>query len=218
MTSWQRKLGSMRAHWKLALSPLGFSAVLYGNSLYESSHQRLGLVFFLGGWVIAIGGVSAWQRFIDENPLRGGYEKIALLGFFLLFFLVGPVLTVAKAVGRIAQPGDYRAAAASMGLIYLALPLIVRWAEPEDHPFQRLPSRIRRATFFRTLANAAGIGAVAAFLSARFVVAYPALLISTALTQAPLEGDGLTSGDLVLAEDLEEVEVAEFATVVARLR
>ncbi|MFD7603449.1 hypothetical protein ACFWAN_23585 [Streptomyces mirabilis] len=47
---------------------------------------------------------------------------------------------------------------------------------------RRLPSRIRRAAVFRTLANGAGIVAVAAFLNARFVVAHPASLISTVLT------------------------------------
>jgi hypothetical protein len=60
--------------------------------------------------------------------------------------------------------------------------LIVQWAEPKDYTFARLPSRIGRATFFRTVANAAGIGAVGAFLGARFIATYPAPLISTVLT------------------------------------
>jgi hypothetical protein len=60
--------------------------------------------------------------------------------------------------------------------------MAVRWVEPKDFALRRLPSRIRRATIFRTVANGAGIGAIAAFLSARFVVTYPAPLISTALT------------------------------------
>ncbi|MGW4985028.1 hypothetical protein [Streptomyces mirabilis] len=60
--------------------------------------------------------------------------------------------------------------------------MAVRWAEPKDFHLRRLPSRIRRAAVFRTLANGAGIGAVAAFLNARFVVAHPAPLISTVLT------------------------------------
>ncbi|MFE9122858.1 hypothetical protein [Streptomyces sp. NPDC007172] len=39
------------------------------------------------------------------------------------------------------------------------------------------------------------------------------LLLELRPLQAPLEGDGLAAGDLVLAEDLQEVEVAEFAAV-----
>ena len=39
------------------------------------------------------------------------------------------------------------------------------------------------------------------------------LLLELRSRQAELEGDGLAAGDLVLAEDLQEVEVAEFAAV-----
>ncbi|MFF2961612.1 hypothetical protein ACFVT1_22390 [Streptomyces sp. NPDC057963] len=89
---------------------------------------------------------------------------------------------MSKAVWGVAQPGDYRTAATWLGLIYFVLPLAVRWAEPKDFDLQRLRRRIQRAAVYRTVANVAGICAVAAFLSARFVVAYPAPLISTVLT------------------------------------
>ncbi|MFI0736419.1 hypothetical protein ACH4S9_46730 [Streptomyces sp. NPDC021225] len=182
MTLWRRSIDRMRAHWKLAWVPLGFSATLYGNSLYGTSHQRLGLVLFLGGWVLTVCGMPALKRFVDENPLREENEKVALLGLVLLSVMGKPVSTVAKAVWGVAQPGDYRTAATSLGLIYFVLPLAVRWAVPKGSDLRRLPNRIQQAAIFRTLANAAGIGAVAMFLSARFVVAYPAPLISTALT------------------------------------
>ncbi|MFJ9447855.1 S1 RNA-binding domain-containing protein [Kitasatospora sp. NPDC101235] len=39
------------------------------------------------------------------------------------------------------------------------------------------------------------------------------LLLELRLLQAPLEGGGLAAGDLVLAEDLKEVQVAELAAV-----
>lgn len=182
MTLWQRSIGRIRAHWKLAWIPLGLSAIAYGNSLYKSSQQRLGMTLFLGGWAIAVCGMSALKRFLDENPLREGNQKVAFLAIFLLLFLGGPVLTAAKAIWGAAQPGDYRTAATSLGLIYFVVPLAVRWVEPKDYALRRLPGRIRRAAIFRTIANAAGIGAVAAFLSARFVLTHPAPLISTALT------------------------------------
>ncbi|WP_060902579.1 hypothetical protein [Streptomyces europaeiscabiei] len=139
------------------------------------------MALFLGGWVLAACGMPALKRFLEESPLREGNLKIALLALFLLFLMAGPVSTAVKAAWGAAQPTDYRTAATSLGLIYFVL-LAVRWAEPKDFALQRLPSRIRRAAIFRTLANAAGIGAVATFLGARFVVTYPAPLISTALT------------------------------------
>ncbi|MFJ6393982.1 hypothetical protein ACIQJT_41130 [Streptomyces sp. NPDC091972] len=182
MTLWQRSVGRMRAHRKLAWAPLGFSAIVYGNVLYESSQQRLGMALFLGGWVVAVGGMPAWKRFLDEDPLREGNQKVALLVGFMLVFLAQAVVAAGKVIWGTAQPIDYRGAATSLGLVYFVIPLAVRWAEPRDFVLQRLPSRIRRAAIFRTVANAAGIGAVAAFLSERFAVTYPAPLISTALT------------------------------------
>lgn len=87
MTLWQRSIGRIRAHWKLAWIPLGLSAIVYGNSLYKSSQQRLGMTLFLGGWAIAVCGMSALKRFLDENPLREGNQKVAFLAIFLLLFL-----------------------------------------------------------------------------------------------------------------------------------
>ncbi|MFJ9590575.1 hypothetical protein [Streptomyces acidicola] len=182
MTLWQRGTSLMCAHWKLAWVPLGFSAVLYGNSLYGTSQQRLGLALFLGGWVLTVCGLPALRRFLDENPLRKEDETVALLGLFVLACTGAPVFTAAKAAWGVAQPDDYRTAAAWLGLIYFVLPLAVRWAESKGSALRWLPNRIWQAVICRIVANAAGIGAVAMFLSARFVIAYPAPLISTALT------------------------------------
>ncbi|WP_158761747.1 hypothetical protein [Streptomyces sp. NRRL S-146] len=182
MASSQWTIGSVLARWKLALVPVGFSIILYGNDLYGSPHQRLGRVLFIAGWVITVSGMPTWKRFVDEDPLRAGYERYAWVVLFLILFLAGPAHVVFKVIVGAAHAGDYRTAATSLGLIYLMLPLIVRWAEPKDYTFARLPSRIGRATLFRTVANAAGIGAVGAFLGARFTATYPAPLISTVLT------------------------------------
>lgn len=182
MTSSQWSIGRVLARWKLALVPAGFSIILYGNDLYGGPHLRLGWVLFIAGWVITVSGMPAWKRFVDEDPLRAGYERYVWVVFFLVLFLAGPAYVVFTAVVRAAHAGDYRTAATSLGLIYLVLPLIVRWAEPKDYTFARLPSHIGRAKFFRTVANTAGIGAVGAFLGARFTATYPAPLISTVLT------------------------------------
>nr|WP_285562811.1 hypothetical protein [Streptomyces hygroscopicus] len=182
MASLQWSVGRALARWKLALVPVGFSMIVYGNSLYGGPNQLLGWVLFLAGWVITVSGMPAWKRFVDEDPLRSGYERYVWVVFFLVLFLAGPAHVAFKAVVGAAHAGNYRTAATSLGLIYLMLPLIVRWAEPKDYTFVRLPSRIGRATFFRTVANAAGIGAVGAFLGARFIATYPAPLISTVLT------------------------------------
>ncbi|ESP95765.1 hypothetical protein B591_31228 (plasmid) [Streptomyces sp. GBA 94-10 4N24] len=172
----------MRAHWKLAWVPLGFSAILYGNSLYETSQQRLGLILFFGGWFLSFCGMPALRRFLDENPLRKEDETVALLWLFVLACALPPVFTAAKAAWGVAQPDEYQTAAAWLGLIYFVLPLAVWWAESKGSALRRLPSRIQQAVICRIVANAAGIGAIAMFLSARFVIAYPAPLISTALT------------------------------------
>ncbi|MER7042711.1 hypothetical protein [Streptomyces microflavus] len=182
MTLRQRSIGRLRAHWKLAWSPLGLSFTAYGNVLYETPQQDLGRVLFWCGCVIAIGGLPALKRFVDEDPLREGNQKVALLVGFMLLFLVPAVTTAGKVVWGAAQTTDYRGAATSLGLIYFVIPLAVRWVEPQDFALRRLPGRIQRAAIFRTVANAAGIGAVAAFLSERFATTYPAPLISTALT------------------------------------
>jgi hypothetical protein len=175
-------IGHMRAYWLVAGIPLGLLATAYGNSLYATPHQSLGMVFFFGGFVLAGCGMPTLKRFLEEDPLRKGIENVAWLGMILLFFIAGPIRVVAKALWGVAQPGDYRAAVLPLILIWLLLPLAVRRVEPKDFPLRRLPSRIQRAAVFRTIANGAGIGAVAAFLNARFVVAHPAPLISTVLT------------------------------------
>lgn len=182
MTLWQRSVGRVRAHWKLACSPLGLSFIVYGNVLYEAPQQDLGRVLFWCGWVVAIGGMPALKRFLEEDPLREGNQKVALLVGFMLLFLAQAVVTAVKVIWGAAQAIDYRGAATSLSLIYFVIPLAVRWVEPKDFALRRLPSRIRRAAIYRTVANAAGIGAVAAFLSERFAATYPAPLISTALT------------------------------------
>jgi hypothetical protein len=182
MTRWQQSIGRMLSHWKLAWTPLGFLAILYGNSLYETSQHRLGMALFFGGWFAAIGGTPAWKRFLEEDPIREGNQKVAWLAILLLVFLLQAFIPAVKFVRGESQPGDLRAAATSLGLIYLVVPLAVRWAEPRDHFLQRLPTRIGRAAIFRAVANGAGICAVAAILSERFVVTYPAPLISTFLT------------------------------------
>src|SRR5690606_24797660 len=87
MASSQWSVGRVLARWKLALVPVGFSMIVYGNSLYGGPNQRLGWVLFLAGWVITVSGMPAWKRFVDEDPLRAGYERYVWVVFFLILFL-----------------------------------------------------------------------------------------------------------------------------------
>lgn len=123
------------------------------------------------------------DRYLKANHLRQGILKI-----FVILFIVGsvavpgPILSLVKVFDGTAQPVNYRQAALSLALIYIALTILSRIAEPKDHLLERLASRIQRAAVFRALANVTGIFAVVAFLGARFVATHPVPLISTGLT------------------------------------
>ncbi|MGW6563901.1 hypothetical protein [Streptomyces sp. NPDC054975] len=180
----QRTARNMRAHWRLLCIPVGIVVNACGNALYESPRRNLGLFLFLAGGALSLFGARYLKRFLKENPLHEGtVNVIAAVSMLACITAISPVVAVAKGIGEMAaQPSDYRAAGASLTLICLTLPPILRWLEPSDFIFQRLPGRIRRAAIFRTVANAAGILAVAMFLKFRFGVVHPAPLISTALT------------------------------------
>ncbi|MFD5387596.1 hypothetical protein ACFWMG_22130 [Streptomyces sp. NPDC127074] len=177
----QQVIGHVRDYWKAIGVPLGYLASLSGDSLSDSSHRDLGAILFCGGLILMACGMPTVRRFMEDEPLRRGSENVVLLGVFLFAVATTPIYTAIKAVWGAGQPDDYRGSVASLFLIYILLPWAARWVEPKGFPFQRLPSRIRRATVFRTVANGAGIFAIAAFLNARFF-AYPGPLISTVLT------------------------------------
>ncbi|MFD3729035.1 hypothetical protein [Streptomyces sp. NPDC058671] len=174
---------TMRAHWKLVLLPLGFAVIMYGDLLFRDGQQGLGKFLFIGGWVVAFSGMPAMNRYLKANHLREGILKIFVILFIVGSFAVpGPIVSLVKVFDGTAQPVNYRQAALSLALIYIALTILSRIAEPKDHVLERLASRIQRAAVFRALANVTGIFAVVAFLGARFVATHPVPLISTGLS------------------------------------
>jgi hypothetical protein len=92
-----------------------------------------------------------------------------------------PAGTAVKTLWGTAQPRDYWITAILLAAICV-LALLLRPFEPSDLVLRRLHGRIRRAALSRTVANCAGISAVAALLAARFGETYPAPLISATLT------------------------------------
>ncbi|GAA2338404.1 hypothetical protein GCM10010431_72290 [Streptomyces kunmingensis] len=173
----------MRTYKQLALIPLGFASIMYGDLLFRDGHRVLDQVFFIGGWVVAISGIPALNRYLKANHLREGVLKIFLILFIVGSFAVpGPIASLVKVLDGTARPVNYRQAALSLALIYIALTILSRIAEPKDHVLERLASRIQRAAVFRALANVTGIFAMMAFLGARLVAAHPVPLISTSLT------------------------------------
>ncbi|WP_159026514.1 hypothetical protein [Streptomyces vietnamensis] len=183
MTLWQMTAHGVRAYWRLACIPIGILINAYGNNLTDGDDRTLGLVLFLVGGVLAISGMTPLKRFLEENPLRDGLFKIVVaLSGMALFTLGTPIAVAVKVAKGTAQPIDFSPAAMSLMLIYLGLPFVMRWMEPKDFLLQRLAGRVRRAAISRTIANAAGILAIAAFLNARFSATYPAPLLSIALT------------------------------------
>ncbi|MGW4049510.1 hypothetical protein ACWENA_01640 [Streptomyces sp. NPDC004779] len=174
---------TVRTHWKLALLPLGFAIIVYGDVLFRDGRRGVGQFVFLGGWVVAISGMPALTRYLKANHLREGVLKIfVILSMVGSLAVPGPIVSLVKVFDGTAQPVNYRQAALSLSLIYIALTILSRIAEPKDHVLERLASRIQRAAVFRVLANVTGIFAVVAFLGARFVATHPVPLISTGLT------------------------------------
>ncbi|MGW4985725.1 hypothetical protein [Streptomyces mirabilis] len=110
MTFRQRAIGHMRAYWMITGIPLGLSANVYGNSLYATPHQRLGLILFFGGFVLVAFGMPTLKQFVEDEPLRRGNEKVVILGLILLFLMAGPARTMVRVVWGVAEPGDYRTA------------------------------------------------------------------------------------------------------------
>ncbi|KAB2975577.1 hypothetical protein [Streptomyces sp. SS1-1] len=174
---------TVRTYGQLALLPLGFASIMYGDLLFRDGQQGLGKFLFISGWVVALSGMPALNRYLKANHLREGILKIFVILFIVGSFAVpGPIVSLVKVFGGTAQPVNYRQAALSLALIYIALTITSRIAEPKDHVLERLASRIQRAAVFRALANVTGIFAVVAFLGARFVATHPVPLISTGLT------------------------------------
>ncbi|WP_093497654.1 hypothetical protein [Streptomyces sp. Ag109_O5-10] len=173
----------MRTYGQLALLPLGFASIMYGDLLFRDGQRGLGKFLFISGWVVALSGMPALNRYLKANHLREGILKIFVILFIVGSFAVpGPIVSLVKVFDGTAQPVNYRQAALSLALIYIALTITSRIAEPKDHVLERLASRIQRAAVFRALANVTGIFAVVAFLGARFVATHPVPLISTGLT------------------------------------
>ncbi|MFE9025098.1 hypothetical protein ACFYOA_02315 [Streptomyces iakyrus] len=174
---------TVRTYGQLALLPLGFASIMYGDLLFRDGQRGLGKFLFISGWVVALSGMPALNRYLKANHLREGILKIFVILFIVGSFAVpGPIVSLVKVFEGTAQPVNYRQAALSLALIYIALTILSRIAEPKDHVLERLASRIQRAAVFRALANVTGIFAVVAFLGARFVATHPVPLISTGLT------------------------------------
>ncbi|WP_139062997.1 hypothetical protein [Streptomyces griseoaurantiacus] len=174
---------TVRTYGQLALLPLGFASIMYGDLLFRDGQRELGKFLFISGWVVALSGMPALNRYLKANHLREGILKIFVILFIVGSFAVpGPIVSLVKVFDGTAQPVNYRQAALSLALIYIALTIMSRIAEPKDHVLERLASRIQRAAVFRALANVTGIFAVVAFLGARFVATHPVPLISTGLT------------------------------------
>ncbi|MGW4233411.1 hypothetical protein ACWEF9_29805 [Streptomyces sp. NPDC004980] len=174
---------TVRTYGQLALLPLGFASILYGDLLFRDGQRGLGKFLFISGWVVALSGMPALNRYLKANHLREGILKIFVILFIVGSFAVpGPIVSLVKVFDGTAQPVNYRQAALSLALIYIALTILSRIAEPKDHVLERLASRIQRAAAFRALANVTGIFAVVAFLGARFVATHPVPVISTGLT------------------------------------
>ncbi|MDX5563929.1 hypothetical protein PYK79_12020 [Streptomyces sp. ID05-04B] len=174
---------TVRTYRQLALLPLGFASIMYGDLLFRDGQRGLGKFLFISGWVVALSGMPALNRYLKANHLREGILKIFVILFIVGSFAVpGPIVSLVKVFDGTAQPVNYRQAALSLALIYIALTILSRIAEPKDHVLERLASRIQRAAVFRALANVTGIFAVVAFLGARFVATHPVPLISTGLT------------------------------------
>ncbi|MEV6021769.1 hypothetical protein [Streptomyces sp. NPDC052036] len=156
---------------------------MYGDLLFRDGQRGLGKFLFISGWVVALSGMPALNSYLKANHLREGILKIFVILFIVGSFAVpGPIVSLVKVFDGTAQPVNYRQAALSLALIYIALTILSRIAEPKDHVLERLASRIQRAAVFRALANVTGIFAVVAFLGARFVATHPVPLISTGLT------------------------------------
>ncbi|MFG3133318.1 hypothetical protein ACGFZU_37185 [Streptomyces tendae] len=174
---------TVRTYGQLALLPLGFASIMYGDLLFRDGQRGLGKFLFISGWVVALSGMPALNRYLKANHLREGILKIFVILFIVGSFAVpGPIVSLVKVFDGTAQPVNYRQAALSLALIYIALTILSWIAEPKDHVLERLASRIQRAAVFRALANVTGIFAVVAFLGARIVATHPVPLISTGLT------------------------------------
>lgn len=169
----------VRAYWPAALVPLGFAMSIYGNRHYPASWSAW---LFVGGLVITVSGLSAVNRFVNAEPLRGGLLRIVLVLWVLLMLMNRPVFTVVMALQGGAHSRDYFGAVTPLALIALFLPLAVRWAEPKDFPVRRLSGRIRRTAILRTISNGAGLCAAASFLAARLIGSANPPLISAVLT------------------------------------
>jgi hypothetical protein len=173
----------VRTYGQLALLPLGLASIMSGDLLFRDGQRVLGMFLFIGGWVVAFSGMPALNRYLKANHLREGVLKIFVILFIVGSFAVpGPIVSLVKVFDGTAQQVNYRQAALSLALIYIALTILSRVAEPKDHVLERLASRVQRAAVFRVLANVTGIFAVVAFLGARFVATHPVPLISTGLT------------------------------------
>ncbi|MGP3777063.1 hypothetical protein ACTWJ8_40145 (plasmid) [Streptomyces sp. SDT5-1] len=172
-----------RTYWQLALPPLGFVGIAWGDLLYRGGQRGLSNWVFVGGWVLMMSGIPTLNRYLKANPLREGLLRTFVILYVVGIFAVpGPVVSLVKVFDGTAHPVHYRQAALSLSLIYAALTIVSRIAEPKDHVLERLTSRIQRAAGFRVVANVTGIFAVASFLAARFVATYPVPMISTSLT------------------------------------
>lgn len=45
---------TVRTYWKLALLPLGFASVVYGDWLFRDGQRGLSQFFCFGGWAVAL--------------------------------------------------------------------------------------------------------------------------------------------------------------------
>jgi hypothetical protein len=178
---WRQALDPVRTHWRLSGVAFGFPAIVVGRLLVELN-QSFGMpLIYIGTSLALCDGGNALRQFLGANPLRPGTWNVVGVAMLLSVIATQPAGTAVKTLWGTAQPRDYWITAILLAAICV-LALLLRPFEPSDLVLRRLHGRIRRAALSRTVANCAGISAVAALLAARFGETYPAPLISATLT------------------------------------
>ncbi|WP_143194901.1 hypothetical protein [Streptomyces sp. CB00316] len=184
MEDWKQAIGRLRAwrpHWRVSFIAIGL--MMATIAAFGIGLNPIGILFIIAGFIIGCCGIPALGRFVGESEMRKGNDNVGMLIVLLCSAALTPtLLAVDILLGRRVDNYGLTLAAFYLGSVYFALPKAMLWVEPKDFHLQRLSSRIRRAAIFRTIANGAGIGAVAALLSLRFLATYPAPLISITLT------------------------------------
>lgn len=74
MSFWYRPVGLVRAHWKLALLPVGFVLNLSSNQLYQTGRQAVGAVIFVFSIALSVVAGRHWRQISPDlqapKPIR----------------------------------------------------------------------------------------------------------------------------------------------------